>query len=225
LSNRHRNPQSVGFDLQIACRTDFAVTPRKRRLVRPRNAVALLSLKRIHQMAHSLKKLSKERPTGEDIEQALLELATDGPRGAAVLGAALVEDVLQGCIEGRFVELSAVERDHLFSGTGPLSSFSAKTKLGFAMGIFGPRTRDDLDSVREIRNALAHAKRLFTFETPAIAAALRRLNCVSYRSDALTEEPKLLYADAIRAILIHLVGHLRAPGFPGHEFESSPGLD
>jgi hypothetical protein len=45
------------------------------------------------------------------------------------------------------------------TGDAPLATFSAKIRLAYALSIFGSSTRDDLDTIREIRNAFAHSTR------------------------------------------------------------------
>jgi hypothetical protein len=58
----------------------------------------------------------------------------------------------------------------LFDGEGaPLASLSAKTKLACALGIIDEDQRKHIDSIRHIRNAVAHALWQVTFQTPEVA--------------------------------------------------------
>jgi DNA-binding MltR family transcriptional regulator len=70
-------------------------------------------------------------------------------------------------MKGRFVDLTDDEEKRLFNSEfrGPLSEFSARIKVGFAMYLFGRETRDDLEIIRRIRNLFAHQSTVLTFAT------------------------------------------------------------
>jgi DNA-binding MltR family transcriptional regulator len=158
-------------------------------------------------MASSLKKFLKALPTREDIDKALAEITTDGPRGAIIIGATLLEDALRVVIRRHMISLKKEEADQLFTGTAPLATFSAKIRLAYALGLIGPKTRGDLDNVRELRNAFAHGKMVLRFETPEVAEVINTLNCLT-TLDKGEFTPRLLYRAAIRILLLHLTSKL-----------------
>jgi hypothetical protein len=121
----------------------------------------------------SLSKLLDGTPTLEDLKAAHTEHAAH--RGSAIIGASLVEDVLKAAIRRRLVSLSSKDDALLFGLERPLGSFSGKITFGFAVGIYGQVTRTDLNLIREIRNAFAHARIPVSFETPAIREAALQL--------------------------------------------------
>jgi hypothetical protein len=41
--------------------------------------------------------------------------------------------------------------------------------MGLAMGLYGPQTFDDLQRIREVRNAFAHSLWYITFSTPQVS--------------------------------------------------------
>jgi len=97
--------------------------------------------------------------------------AENNDRGAAIVIATNLEKALEYAIE-RKLQLSEEQRDELFRMIeAPARSFHRKTILASAIRIIGPETRRNLDIVRRIRNAFAHARRPITFQTPAITAA------------------------------------------------------
>ena len=55
-----------------------------------------------------------------------------------------------------------------YDNRGPLSDFSAKIKFGYVMGIYGKNTKNDLDAIREIRNAFAHSLQPISFKTKEV---------------------------------------------------------
>jgi hypothetical protein len=103
------------------------------------------------------------------------ELKEQHDRAAAVILAALLEDALRDAILSRMVPLTEQKERQIFGPDSPLGSLSAKIKVGFALGVYGPETRADLDTIRGIRNAFAHARRPIKFDTPEIAAECAKL--------------------------------------------------
>jgi hypothetical protein len=92
-------------------------------------------------------------------------------RGAAVLLATTLENSLQFAIE-RKLNIAEVHRTRLFQDEGaPLRDFSAKIRMGHAIGLFGDETKDNLDFIRLIRNVFAHAPSPVNFSIHAISDA------------------------------------------------------
>jgi DNA-binding MltR family transcriptional regulator len=94
-----------------------------------------------------------------------------GDYAIAVIGAGLIEKALEAVILARLIKLSDDERNSIFKyeRNGPLGDLSARIKVAFALGLFGQRTRDDLENIRTIRNSFAHSLNLLRFETPEVA--------------------------------------------------------
>lgn len=79
----------------------------------------------------------------------------------------LMERVLEMLLEGKMVNLKNDVRDKLFTGYGPLASFSAKIDMAFALGLIDAEQRKTLNHVRHIRNVFAHADELLHFNHPS----------------------------------------------------------
>jgi hypothetical protein len=84
------------------------------------------------------------------------ELSEQTDRGAAIIGAAIVEHYLERALLSRMRPLSNGRYKELFDGKAPLATFSAKIEMGHALNIYGEKTRADLASVNWIRNRFAH---------------------------------------------------------------------
>jgi hypothetical protein len=82
-------------------------------------------------------------------------------RGAAILLATNVENALENAI-ARLLNITP-GKGELFGFNAPIGSFANKIIIGQAIGIYGPETRQNLDIIRVIRNAFAHAKRPIRF--------------------------------------------------------------
>jgi hypothetical protein len=91
----------------------------------------------------------------ESEERFLAELHTYPDRVAGLLGQSLVERRLSAAIKARWANIGDLFAS-LFAGTGPLATFSAITKIGFAIRLYGEDTYKDLQRIRKIRNAFAH---------------------------------------------------------------------
>ena len=121
--------------------------------------------------SEALSQLTRRAPSTIEFLEVLGELHSESERSAAIIGAAFVEDALQRALLSRMrSSLGSEDRRRLFGANGPLSTFSGKIIIGYATHLIGPRTRDDLDCIREIRNAFAHTVGSLSFETSQIAA-------------------------------------------------------
>lgn len=97
-------------------------------------------------------------------------------RSLAIVTGANVEKSLEDQLMLRMTNVSAAELKVLFQSDGaPLGTFSAKIKIGHAFGVFGSSTKNDLEIIRQIRNAFAHARKPITFATTEVSDACRRL--------------------------------------------------
>jgi DNA-binding MltR family transcriptional regulator len=96
-----------------------------------------------------------------------------------------LDRILSGFIQSLFRnELTRKEEQEIFTGTGPLAPFAAKIRLCYALGCYGPITRQNLLEVSRIRNHFAHSALPITFRTPQIRAACKKLNILQTYMDA-----------------------------------------
>lgn len=97
-------------------------------------------------------------------------------RGVAIVLASMVEDRLRWLIETKFVDgLSENKKNWIFNGTGPLSSFVAKTEVAFALGLIQEAVRNELKLIGRIRNKFAHEFRPVRFTDPEITKLCNQL--------------------------------------------------
>ena len=144
----------------------------------------------------------------EMLNVALSEISNQNERGAAIIGAAVVEKYLTLAIAHRFVELTETDQNGLFDGSGPLATFAAKIRIGFAMGVFGRNIRNDLTIVHDIRNDFIHAPGALTFEADEIAVKCAQLSSSlrftgAPRADA---DPRTRYLATVEFLISALVG-------------------
>lgn len=102
-------------------------------------------------------------------DRLFAELNNQSDRVATITAAAFFEDALERAIESKFVPLSKTKREKIFDGQAPLSTFSAKIEIGYALGLYGVVARADLHKTRKIRNLFAHTAEPLEFSEPDIA--------------------------------------------------------
>jgi DNA-binding MltR family transcriptional regulator len=104
-------------------------------------------------------------------------------RARMILGCAILEQLLRMVLAPHFAELDDAAQDELFEGANaPLASLSARIKVAHALGVFGPKTRRDLDRIRSIRNACAHSRVAVHFSDPAITEECDKFNALQLRT-------------------------------------------
>ena len=104
----------------------------------------------------------------------------ESDRGCVLVGAALVERRLDDIFEHVFQRNKASKaiQKALFDSNGPLSTFSAKIKLAYALGFIRKQTFEDLEAVRRIRNDFAHSADDVDFIGHDASGCIEQMHCV-----------------------------------------------
>jgi DNA-binding MltR family transcriptional regulator len=118
-------------------------------------------------------------------------------------------NLLETAILAKFLPISAKERKELFDGSsnGPLGSFSSRIRLGYAMGLFGPNAKSELEHVKAIRNAFAHGALSLDFKHKDIKQACEKLNLhihLTIVESTNGNSPKDRYIDTVTFITSRL---------------------
>ena len=82
------------------------------------------------------------------------ELKSESDRGAAILAAVWIEELLTRKFKSLFSKGNSDARKNLFDNNGPLSSFSSKINAAYCLGWLEQDTYHDINLVRKIRNNL-----------------------------------------------------------------------
>jgi len=106
------------------------------------------------------------------------EFKAETDRGAALVGAALVDNRLERLLRSHFREGAAA--DKLLSNAAPLGTFSAHIDACSALGLITEVEYRECALIRRIRNDFAHRLHGLTFETGAIANRCRELKAMPY---------------------------------------------
>jgi hypothetical protein len=130
----------------------------------------------IQQEDVTLRTLIRQRPTEAEWKASWSEIREQGPRSSGVVSAAFTEDALRHAVLTRLIpQLEPREIDRPLEPPGPLSSFYQMIEIGYALGLYGNILREDLHTIRTIRNGFAHALKPITFDTSQITKEIAKL--------------------------------------------------
>ena len=160
------------------------------------------------------------RVSGDRFDQLFSELKHESDRGCILVGTSAVDDALKIALKRRLstdehIRNKAVEP--MFESMGPLSTFSARIKLAYAVGLIPRWIFEDLEKIRKIRNRAAHEHTAHSFDTPHVANlsealqgagfALTRLETLDDRNQV---SPETLSLKAIRTGISEIHPFIRA---------------
>lgn len=104
---------------------------------------------------NSNEEVLKEHPHLAEFLPFLDTHNAESPRGAVLVSCSYLEEQLRAVIVAFLVPGS--EKNVLLEGfNAPLGSFSARIKAAHCLGLISDIERDDLDTLRKIRNEFAH---------------------------------------------------------------------
>lgn len=139
----------------------------------------------------ALRKLSRKYPAPPDVEKILDDLRDDEDMSVAVVCAALLDASLERLIESRFVHKKSNLAGQIFRNRGPLSDFQSKILVASAFDIITPIMAGEMDSLRVIRNAFAHAKIPISFENEIVDREMKALEMrLAFKSAEMPESIK-----------------------------------
>ncbi|MGQ0688652.1 MAG: MltR family transcriptional regulator [Limnobacter sp.] len=93
----------------------------------------------------------------------LNEFQKESDRGAALVGAALLDSRLERILRSHFIQ--GKHANELLDGANaPLGTFSSRIKCCFSLGLITAHERQELEIVRSIRNLFAHQEHGLNFE-------------------------------------------------------------
>jgi DNA-binding MltR family transcriptional regulator len=135
---------------------------------------------------HSMRK----QPENIDWRSFFERFRGESDRACAVLGRALMEDLLRRLLESRL--LDGTDAQPLFEGSGPLATFAARIRICRALGWLSEDDARDLHRVRDIGNDFAHhLDHTMSFEDQNIRDRVASFRCpaIMTRFGAITTPP------------------------------------
>lgn len=114
---------------------------------------------------------SDSAPEFAEYHAMINEIIEQTDRAAAIVAFAYLDEILTEVVQSHFYNYKHRGEDirkTLFKGAGPLATFSARRRLAYLLGLFGPKTFADLERIAQIRNEFAHTRLVRTFKSQRI---------------------------------------------------------
>lgn len=121
-----------------------------------------------------LNSLSKAGVRSVSPSEHVEHLSGESERMHMILLGSTIDDILADYIKASLPgPLNSDDRSNLYGFDGPLGTFGSRTLFALAMGIIDRDARKQIDIMRSIRNAAAHATQKIDYSTTAVRNALR----------------------------------------------------
>jgi DNA-binding MltR family transcriptional regulator len=122
----------------------------------------------------------------------LEEIQNESPRASVIIASAFLDAQLRQLISNFLIDDPKVVDELLGSEDKidrPLSTFSARIKAAYCLGLIGKNIYDDLEAIRKIRNKFAHKMHGYTFDEPEIVSWCKSLKLAKMITDASPHFP------------------------------------
>lgn len=132
-------------------------------------------------MASASKKLLKELPSEERMNEIMSDLKAHGPQATAIMGAAYLEHALELLLRASFRSLSKAEDKRIFESSTKsiLATFSAKIRIAYAAKLLHENVQAALLLINDVRNVFAHSLHSVDFNHELVAKDCQRLTQIS----------------------------------------------
>lgn len=124
----------------------------------------------------TLKKLIASSPDTEELVNLISQFMGDKhDRGAALSMVALLDGAMKDAILAVCNNAVHDKPEYLFGPNAPLRSLSAKIRFSFAFHLCDEAAADDMECLREVRNAFAHTMKPISFEMVEVQNVCNRI--------------------------------------------------
>lgn len=110
----------------------------------------------------------------EHIEYIRDEFKNASDRACVIVSASIIDEILEELLKSHLLDDSKSDKE-IFSGFGPLSSFSAKIKLSYRLGLISNDEYKKIEIFRSIRNIFAHEIQNCTLDSEKIRNKVNNL--------------------------------------------------
>lgn len=141
--------------------------------------------------------MKPEKLTLDDYNATVSYFHDQKDAAAAIVAGSFVEHHLGNYLQHFMVQDEKFLKT-LFGPTGPISSFSQRIQIAFALGHIDEVCRQDLDMIRTIRNYFAHAPTATNFQDGKVLKAIEKISfskMPAWKADGPEplRDPRLIY--------------------------------
>jgi DNA-binding MltR family transcriptional regulator len=126
----------------------------------------------------------------------LEEFQRETDRGAALVGAALIDERLEQLLHSHFVECKQTG-EILNGGNAPIGTFSARIKLSFCLGLITELEFKEIEIIRRVRNEFAHKVHGLTFNDQRVHDLCQNLKANTPDQKRFNGDPRQLYINSV----------------------------
>ena len=133
----------------------------------------------------------------------LSEFQKETDRGAALVGAALIDSRLERLLLSHFADKPTAE-ELLNGGNAPLAGFSARITLAYTLGLITKLEFKECHTIRKIRNEFAHRIHGLTFADRKLTDLARSLRANTPDGDRCNNDPRQLFINSVILVSLSL---------------------
>ncbi len=140
----------------------------------------------------------------KDLSRFLAELHAETDRGLALVGAAVIDDILRETLKSFVVE-GPMGAKLLDGGGAPLGAFSARTDVCLALGLIDEFEYGEIALLRKVRNEFAHGLHGTTFRSEPIRGYCSGLKShLPEGAGHPTNEPRFRFTNSVISLAMRL---------------------
>ena len=136
-----------------------------------------------------------------EFKSFLSEFTKESDRGAVLIAASLLDELLKAILKAFFVE-SKVSTELLDGFNAPLGSFASRIAAAYALGLIQKSEFDEITLIRKIRNQFSHKWKDVTFDSSPIRDFCKRLLA---SSSVKEKDPRARFYIALFILLADLL--------------------
>jgi mannitol operon repressor len=153
-------------------------------------------------MDDKLDRFEETHPHLKEFSKFLAELNKESDRGAVLISAAMIDDLLGKCIISFLIDHADVES--LLEGlNAPLGSLSARVLVAFALGLLSEDEYHECQILRKVRNAFAHNVHV-SFDDQKVRDLCKNLNMCAKDYGAVRVDARGRFTTSSTGIILNL---------------------
>jgi hypothetical protein len=135
----------------------------------------------------------------EDVKyfsEFLKEFQGETDRGAALVGAALIDERLERLLSSHFLDCKE-SKDILNGGNAPLAAFNARIKTAYCLGLITELEYKECEIIRKVRNEFAHKVHGLTFQDDRVRNLCSNLKANTPDGKRFGGDPRQLFINSV----------------------------
>lgn len=117
---------------------------------------------------------TREKRKIQEVQKLRKFLQAESDRGCCLLAVSFLDNELKLLLEEKLVGEKKYKKE-LFDLNGPLGTFSSKINLSYSIGMLSKSLKNDINSIRKIRNEFGHNYTQIDFESSSIKDQILQL--------------------------------------------------